>query len=214
MHASSVWLLVLARDPRGAKTRLAPLLDANARADLALAMLRDVLEAASAIPFARRMVVTESDAVRAAAREAAVEALDVPLSDTNAAAAEGLRAANTAGATSALVLAADLPLLTRHDLDALLDAADEASVVVAPDRHRRGTNALLLTPPLAIAPAFGADSLRMHREHARRARIELRTVASPGVTCDVDDAADLELVRSHERIRRHTATVLRISVTA
>ena len=42
------------------------------------------------------------------------------------------------------------------------DAAGSPSVVLAPDRHGRGTNALLLDPPDAIDPAFGGDSRAGH----------------------------------------------------
>ncbi len=208
MPAPDTWCLVLARDPAGAKSRLAPVLDERARAELAVAMLADVLAATGAVAFARRIVVTESDTIRAVARQAGAETLDVPRSDTNDAAAAALRHAHASGAARALALAADLPLLRADDLIALVDASDEADVVIGPDRHGRGTNALLVTPPLVIPTAFGSDSLRVHREQAARAGARLRVVRRPGIATDVDDADDLRLVREDAALGSRTRDAL------
>jgi len=208
MSASRVWLLVLARDPSGAKRRLAPVLDDRARAELAVAMLGDVLDAAVDVDFARRVLVTESDALGAVARDARIETLAVPLADTNFAASAGFAAATAAGAGSALVVAADLPLLRAADLEKMLAAATGADVVIAPDRHARGTNALLLTPPSRIAPAFGADSLRVHRDRADVAGARHTLVRTPGLSTDLDDPDDLALITGSGALGARTSAVL------
>ncbi|MEK7863971.1 MAG: NTP transferase domain-containing protein, partial [Chloroflexota bacterium] len=125
-----MWLYVLARDPAGAKTRLAGILDPDSRARLAAAMLEDILAACADAPFARRIVVTESQTVREIARRAAWETLDAPLATTNDAAAAALDHAVAGGAPRALVLASDLPLLAPADLTTLVAAADTADVVI------------------------------------------------------------------------------------
>jgi len=211
MSASRVWLLVLARDPSGAKRRLAPALDDRARAELAVAMLGDVLDAAADVDFARRVLVTESDALGAVARDAGVETLAVPLADTNVAAAAGFAAATAAGAGSALVLAADLPLLRAADLEEMLAAARRGDVVIAPDRHARGTNALLLTPPSRIAPAFGPDSLRVHRDRADAVGARHALVRTAGLSTDLDDPDDLTLVTRSSALGARTAAALTFS---
>lgn len=200
------WLFVLARDPAAAKTRLAGSLTAASRAELAAAMLADVLSAARDVSFVRRVVVTESSLVRQIARSAGAESLEVPASGTNDAASAALRAAVSGGAARALLLAADLPLVGTTDLELLL--AEEGAVVIAPDRHRRGTNALQLAPPRAIAPAFGEDSFRRHRERAQRAQLDLRIVTSRGLCTDVDSAADLQFVLHESGLGRHSREVL------
>lgn len=201
------WLLVLARDPAGAKTRLASILDPDSRAALAVAMLTDVLTAAREVPFARRLVATESAVVRGVAASMGAETLAVARSGTNGAAAAALAAA-AREAGGALVLASDLPLLEAPDLEAMLEAAGAAEVVVAPDRHRRGTNALLLTPPAAIAPAFGEDSFRLHRERASDAGLRVRIVTTPGLATDVDSPDDLRLVLHEASIGARTGELL------
>ena len=90
------WLCILARDPAAAKTRLSSVLGPASRADLALAMLEDVLAATSTVAFARRIVVTESDLVRDIARTAGAETLEVGASGTNDAASAALREASAA----------------------------------------------------------------------------------------------------------------------
>lgn len=207
MPVRETWLCVLARDPAAAKTRLSGVLGPEARADLAVAMLEDVLAIASVVPFARRVVITESDLVRGLARSAGAESFYVPASGTNDAAAAALREAVDHGATRAVLLAADLPCLVPSDLELLL--AEEAAVVIAPDRHRRGTNALLLAPPSVISPAFGENSFQAHRERARRASLDPRVVTSRGLAVDVDDPEDLHLLRREPGLGPHTADLLR-----
>ena len=171
-------------------------------------MLTDVLQAACGVPFLRRLVVTESDAIRRIARAAGVETLDAPLSTMNGAVTVGLRAASLAGATGAVVLAADLPLLESTDIELVLTAAERAAIVIAPDRRRRGTNGLALTPPLVIAPAFGDGSYRRHTERVRMIGAEISTVTTPGLATDVDDREDLAFVRGAASLGAHTAAFL------
>ncbi len=60
-------------------------------------------------------------------------------------------------------------------------------VVIVPDRHGTGTNALLLTPPDAIEPAFGPGSFARHRELAGTAGV----AELPSLTLDIDTPEDL-----------------------
>jgi 2-phospho-L-lactate guanylyltransferase len=206
MPMRDTWLCVLARDPAAAKTRLSAVLGPSARADLAVAMLDDVLAAASTVTFARRLVVTESELVRGVARSAGAESLHVEASGTNDAAVAALLEAARAGAARALLLAADLPYLVASDLELLL--AEDAHVVIAPDRHRRGTNALLLAPPSVISPAFGTDSFNAHRERASRAGAEASIVTTRGLATDVDEPEDLRLLLRETGLGRRTGALL------
>jgi 2-phospho-L-lactate guanylyltransferase len=200
------WLCLLARDPSSAKTRLSGVLDQASRANLAAAMLEDVLAVASRMPFARHLVITESELVREAALSAGAESLDVPAAGTNHAASAAARHAEDAGAARVLLLAADLPYLVASDLELLL--AEEAQVVIAPDRHFRGTNALVLAPPSSIEPAFGDDSLRAHRERARVASTRAHIVTSRGLATDIDDPEDLRLLLREPGAGRRTRELL------
>ena len=65
--------------------------------------------------------------------------------------------AHRPGAT-ALVLAADIPQVQPREIVRLLRAASEHDLVVVPDRHGRGANALAFQLDRPPAFAFGADS--------------------------------------------------------
>jgi 2-phospho-L-lactate guanylyltransferase len=95
-----------------------------------------------------------------------------------------------------LVLPADLPLLTRDDILALLDRAIKPPVVViAPDRHGKGTNALLMSPAGLIEYDFGEDSFARHCKRAKKAGARLEIVELPSLGLDLDLPEDLELIR-------------------
>jgi 2-phospho-L-lactate guanylyltransferase len=94
-----------------------------------------------------------------------------------------------------LVLPADLPLLTREDIQSLLEhAVDPPVVVIAPDRHKKGTNALLISPSGLIEYDFGDDSFKRHCERARKAGARLEIVNLPSLGLDLDLPADLDIV--------------------
>jgi 2-phospho-L-lactate guanylyltransferase len=99
------------------------------------------------------------------------------------------------GATRALLVPGDCPLLSGEEVDALLDRHGGPGVVVVPDRHRTGTNALLLAPPDAIRPAFGPGSFERHLALAPGAAVD----EVPGLLLDVDTQEDLAAVREARR---------------
>jgi 2-phospho-L-lactate guanylyltransferase len=121
----------------------------------------------------------------------------------NPAARHGVRAAIEAGADRALLVPGDCPLLDPAELDELLarDLRPPAAMIV-PDRHGTGTNALLLSPPGLLAPAFGPGSCRRHREAATAAGMTAEVVAVESLAFDVDTAEDLAALQA-ELQERH-----------
>jgi len=98
-----------------------------------------------------------------------------------------------------LVLPADLPLMTREDILALIERATEPPVVViAPDRREEGTNALLICPAGLIEYDFGIGSFQRHCERARQANARLEVVTLPSLGLDLDLPEDLEEVLNLE----------------
>ena len=173
----NIAIVVLARDPLRAKTRLRRALAPARREALASAMLDDVLRSALATGWPV-LVVTDARSVARSARAAGARALVLPARGTRDGARRGLRHVGRDGADAALVLAADLPLVRVSDLRRIAAAGRRAAIVIVPDRRRSGTNALYVRPPARLAPRFGRGSLAAHRED-RRARPRHRHARGP-----------------------------------
>ncbi len=85
---------------------------------------------------------------------------------------------------------------TPAEVDELLTARAEPGVVIVPDRHGSGTNALLLDPPTVIAPAFGPGSFARHAALAAAADAKVRVGRLPSLELDVDTPGDLAALRA------------------
>lgn len=72
-------------------------------------------------------------------------------------------------------------------------AGDPPVVVITPDRHRRGTNALLISPPGLIRYEYGPDSFQKHCHQAKKAGARLEICERGSVALDIDFPEDLEL---------------------
>ena len=202
---SRVVALVPVRSLSGAKSRLGEPLDPEERADLILALLRRTVEAARA---ARRLagvlVVSLDPELLERARAMGAATLRQESDGLNEALVEArLAACGTAGlaagaATAVVALPADLPGITASAIDrlaqtaerALREAPDRPVVVLVPDRHGSGTNALLLAPPTAIDFCFGEGSRSAHAKAAGAAGATYLELDGP-LSFDVDTPDDL-----------------------
>lgn len=187
----------------GGKQRLdAP---AEIRAELALAMLGDVLAAASVV--GRTVVVTSDPRARTAAVELGAEAVDDPDGGQGAAVAAGLE--HVADGV-VLVVNADLPCVVPHDLRTLAGAAELGAVglVEAADGT---TNALALPDPRLFAPLYGADSAARFRDHFEREGVTAIGAAIPNLADDVDTVEDAQRIglRAGPRTQAALGKVLR-----
>jgi 2-phospho-L-lactate guanylyltransferase len=199
-----------------AKQRLAAGIDDERRRALAAAMLADVLEAVGAARTIERTIVVSGDPLaQGLAAEAGAEVVPDPgdVGHVEAALA-GIARAEVEGASCVVLLPGDCPLLDPRELDRLLTGVPERYVGIVPDRHGTGTNALALSPPDAIVPAFGEGSRARHVAAAREAGIPFGVEELPSLALDLDTPADVialtrELEASPGRARR-TARALGI----
>jgi 2-phospho-L-lactate guanylyltransferase len=189
----AVWALVIARTGGNAKSRLSPVLGVSERAELALAMLVDVLAGCAGVRLSMILAVVDTPIGRAVAEARGAWALLDPGGGMNAAVEAGLRSAASAGAGTVLVLPGDIPLARPDDLRALLAAAgdSERAVIVAPDRAGVGTNALVVRPPGIIRPVFGPASAARHLAAGRLAGAVVGRAKLPTLGLDIDTPADL-----------------------
>jgi 2-phospho-L-lactate/phosphoenolpyruvate guanylyltransferase len=185
-----------------AKSRLGENLDAEERVHLVTRLLRQTLIATR---DARRIdgtiVVTMDPAAAGIAKELRAVGLVERAPGLNEAIEAARSVAIARGATAIVVLPADLPSVAAESVDDLLARAsgtdsalpgDSPGRVVAlvPDRHGLGTNALVVSPPGAIAPAFGGESRAAHERAALASGARYLEIDGP-LSLDVDTPADL-----------------------
>jgi 2-phospho-L-lactate guanylyltransferase len=193
--------LIPMKDLAGAKMRLADVLERKQRAELALAMLTDVIGAcAESGCFDEIAVVTSDSDICWHARDLGAKPLAEPktLSGLN----EGLTFAQRyigrrMAASEIVILPADVPLIRADDVRAVVDALSPAPDRVVLVRARDGgTNALAMRPVEAIAMRFGRQSADAHLAEARAAGIDAIELTSERLSFDVDAPEDLEALAS------------------
>jgi len=183
---------------RDAKQRLDPSLEPGPRRLLAEAMYADVLVALRRSRSIDRIVVVSTDH-RAQSIAGAYGASLLSEDDRghNYAAARGIRQALDEATERVLLVPSDCPALDPVQVDELIARPIAApSALIVPDRHGTGTNALLLTPPDALAPSFGPGSCERHVNGAGSNGLNHEVVNVPTLALDIDTADDLEQLRS------------------
>lgn len=175
-----------------AKSRLGSELPRAERQRLALDLLRRAISAMSDGGVTDLAIVTLNERLGEELLDPRATILVQRSGGLNAAIRQGQRWALDGGATGILILLPDLPLIDAGDVRALLAAgSDPHGAVIAPDRHGAGTNALLLSPPDAIMPAFGEHSAYRHRLALALADVPVTDIQRPGTHLDLDTPADL-----------------------
>jgi 2-phospho-L-lactate guanylyltransferase len=179
-----------------AKQRLAGTLPQGPRRALAEAMFTDVLTALRRSRHVDSVLVVTGDnlAAQVAGSQGAAVLDDRRESGQSDAAALGVARALELGFPRALLVPGDTPALDPVEIDALL-AREEEGIVIVPDRHGTGTNALLLSPPDAMAPGFGTGSLERHRERAGASGSPHEVIEVPTLALDIDTGEDLAALR-------------------
>jgi 2-phospho-L-lactate/phosphoenolpyruvate guanylyltransferase len=197
----SLWAIVPVKPLKRGKSRLAGILTEEERTQLNQDLLEKTLKTLSEIKELDQVLVVSRDAhaLTIARNYGARTVQEDGQPHLNTALARATVVAQLHATRGILVLPADLPLLTPEDVLVLIDRAIQAPVVViAPDRHRKGTNALLMVPPGLIEYDFGDGSFERHCERARQAGARLEIVELPSLALDLDLPEDLEMVRKLE----------------
>lgn len=177
-----------------AKERLATGLAAEQRRVIAEAMVRDVI---AALGRARELdgvvVVSNEPKLAAIAGEVADAIISDELTGHSDAATAGVRWAIEHDFARVVMLPGDCPLLDADELDDLLRRCEDDKIefAVIPDRMGTGTNALVISPPDAVAPAFGPDSRQRHIALGLAASRRVAEHEVPTLALDLDTADDL-----------------------
>jgi 2-phospho-L-lactate guanylyltransferase len=197
-----LWLIVPVKPFALGKSRLAPLLSAEERSTLARDLLTQTLKTVAAVKQLGGIIaISRDESALALARscgastliEGAIPAQAAvdPEAGLNHALRQARHVAMERGADAVLVLPADLPLLTPHDVEQLIQlGADHNPCVVLAGSGDGGTNALLVRPPHVIDFAYGPQSLQRHKTRAKTAGVAVHLLNSTGLALDLDSPED------------------------
>lgn len=192
----SVFAVVPVKDLWGTKSRLSPILNPGARAGLTLYMMGRVIRALHEADVSEVAVVSPDPVVLHTAADHGATPVTQESRGLNPALDEGRKWAMDKGATSLLVLPADLPLLDQEDVRAVIESSGDApSAVISPDANRVGTNALLMTPPDALPFLFGEGSYDAHVRAAVEHGIPIEICERPHLAFDLDTADNFRELR-------------------
>jgi len=212
-------ILVPIKNLNAAKQRLSDVLSPDERLALAQAMCEDVLQELGRWRARPPVAVVTSDSFAIdLARRLQFEVV----SDDNSGETSAIEMATSwcreRGATSTLVVPADIPLIDRAELQEIVDSAPPGGAVLVPDAAGRGTNAAWRSPGDLFPLRFGNDSFKPHLAAARASGLPCIVLELPGIARDVDRPDDLsalaaapgerrsqQLVRSWNLIQRISA---------
>jgi 2-phospho-L-lactate/phosphoenolpyruvate guanylyltransferase len=213
-----IFAVLPVKSPQNAKQRLSGFFSAAQREMLARILYKQTLAALCGAEGVDRVVVVTSDsqvAEHAHRSGALVFDENEQVSHSVSADAACLRAIHL-GATTALLVPIDVPLVTPADFSQLAATArsgpqagpqtspqkgtqrnSQKSLIVVPSADGTGTNALVRTPPDVIESRFGPGSCRAHMDQACSKNVAARILRIPGLMFDIDTPDDVaELLAS------------------
>lgn len=198
----TLWAIVPVKPLRRGKSRLAGALSEKERTELNESLLQHTLKTLKGLKEVEQVLVVSRDphALTVARQHGARTVRENGQPLLNTALMRATVVAQVYATRGVLILPADLPLISEEDVLTLIErAVDPPVVVIAPDRHRKGTNALLLSPSGLIDYDFGENSFEKHCELAKAAGARLEIVDLPTLGLDLDLPEDLEIVKELEK---------------
>lgn len=201
----TLWAIVPVKPLRRGKSRLSGTLSEDERTHLNQLLLEHTLQTLKDLKEIEQILVVSRDpAALSMAREHGARTVRETSGSPklNTALTRATVVAQVYATRGVLVLPADLPLITREDILALVERVRKPPVVViAPDRREEGTNALLICPAGLIEYDFGPGSYKRHCERARIAGARLEVVNLPSLSLDLDLPEDLDMVLEQEGLK-------------
>jgi 2-phospho-L-lactate guanylyltransferase len=190
----TLWAIVPVKPLERGRSRLADIFTQDERTTLNRFLLENTLRVLRSVPDIENvMVISPDPATLSIARDLGartVQENDEP--HLNVTLMRATVVAQTYETRGVLILPSDLPLITPEDVELMLEKVGEPPVVViAPDRHREGTNALLVCPAGLLDYHYGPDSFERHCQLARQAGARVEICELSSLSLDLDDPADI-----------------------
>jgi 2-phospho-L-lactate/phosphoenolpyruvate guanylyltransferase len=187
------WAVIPMKPLDVAKSRLSSILDDETRKNLVIALFtHTVSELQESGKFGGITVVTADPYLWKISQELGIQVIEEPFpSDLNDSLANALDWMKIKLAQSVLILPGDLPYLSSR---LLLDMATESELfnlmMVSPDHHLSGTNALQVTPKEGLRFEFGDQSFIRHVHLAKQMEYNLKVYMSDQLKVDIDTPED------------------------
>ena len=172
-----------------AKSRLSNILAEGERQALVLAMFDDVLISLKESHFIEKIFLVSDKYFNPVADVQMIT--EIKNRGYDEAIIEALKDSRANQAQAMLILPADLPLVSRDELNTLIRDQEDGSIRIAGARDQDGTNALVMKPPSLLATSFGVGSFERHKKFAKALSVKIEEVNLPGLSFDVDTEKDL-----------------------
>ncbi len=200
----SLWAIVPVKPLRRGKSRLSKVLSEDERTLLNFTMLGNTLRALTENPEIDQIMVVSSDPTALSlAREYQARTVQ---EDGKPGLTTALRRATAVAqmyaAQDLLIIPADLPLITKEDIQEFIRHAGKPPVIViAPDRHADGTNALYMSPAGIIEYRSGPGSYKNHIQQAQKKGVRVEVCQLSSFELDLDKPEDLDLLKQIEAMK-------------
>ena len=200
----ALWAIVPVKPLRRGKSRLAKVISAEERADLNQYLLEHTIQVLSTIDEIENILVISRDteALSLARDLGARTVQEYGSPGLNTALTRAVEIAKSYETCGILIIPADLPRLDADDLRRILIHRKQPPVVViAPDRKKEGTNALLVCPPDLIEFSYGPGSFDKHSQAAKDGGIRLEILDLASLELDLDEPEDLALIEAELKVK-------------
>ena len=183
-----------------AKDRLSSVLSAEQRILLARATALGVLES---VRGASVFVVCDNPEVSQWATSYGATVVHQSQPGLNAAVQEGISAAHEY--ERVMIVHSDLPLPSR--LRELLGSGVASNTVtIVPDRHRDGTNVLIIPSGVGFTCHYGAQSFEAHKAEATKLGLAIEIIEDDELALDIDTPDDLNALPT-QWLEQHNITL-------
>jgi 2-phospho-L-lactate guanylyltransferase len=192
----SLWVIIPVKPLRRSKSRLSDVLNEEERTLLNYHMLENVLSILQPIPNIDGVLVVSRDpsALTLARTFGARTLQEDGEPGLNLALKRAVVVAKAYSANSILILPADLPLITRQEIEHLIHKLDaQNKLIISPDRRMSGTNMLLVSPVDLIEFSFGPGSFERHVRQAQEKGAQIEVYQLESIGLDIDLPEDLDL---------------------
>lgn len=194
----SLWVIVPVKPLRRSKSKLTNILSEDDRAILNLKMYENTMKVLKDIKIPHQVLVVSKDSsVLSIARSYNAKTLQEDGdSGLNVALKKAIQVIKAYAAQSVLILPADLPFVTKEDIEGVMEYSIGYSfMLISPDRKMSGTNLLFMSPPDLIEFSYGPGSFERHVRQAQSQNAHLEVRKFESAELDIDSPEDFELYK-------------------